>query len=335
MGKLVSSLSLPFSIANFPEAVSTGFIEKLNLSEKYGAEAHVVAHYDDLLQAIREYIVEYDYELCHEALEILLKNRKGQFRDDGETPLALHQLTQFIWVISLIESGLPIEKPEFALALALLHDEGEDSGLTPDVLLENLCSKLNQDRYDQESVQDFCMSFDRISKKFGDKRAGRKGEKRHESEWQYYLDISLDTEAALVKLTDNCQNLMTLVGAKKFEKLKQYLVDRHTILNDFVTMCCRQNASQARTYRALQHVAEKLIKICEYAVTTTGKPLPNDKDIAANMPRSGFKNIPRGLHPLFVCADRIRNGYDPKQIWTSEPERSQPQLSFVFPSEPG
>ncbi len=231
----------------------------------------------------------------------MLNLNEGKTRKDDITPSALHEVTQALWLISAMENGLYIDDPESVMSLIFCHDLGEDFNLKPSYIEQYLNDNGIKSNY---KIKQLKLSFDAISKKYG-----KNGDLRHAHDYAYYQTVAKDKNASVAKMFDRAHNIMTLIGVKDIKNMHDYTAKTLQLQEDYIPTASALFPNQALLYEIMEEVIKKEIKVSRFHTVNTGKKLPNDDELCYSMPNNIFKDMPSGLHPLIVPAERIRKIY--------------------------
>ncbi len=273
------------------------FLTHLLSSGRYDSEDLVVENAEHLITDIRAYLQSADYNIALSCLDLAIETKKGKFRGDGRTPSVIHEISQALYTISLIEDGVHLEDPESVIALNFTHDLGEDFGLKPETLKKHL---RNTGVTDQDKINQLTTDFDILTKKY-------KGEDpKFKNEWEYYQGIEKSQNASIAKFPDRLHNLATQIGVKSNARCLQYIANTFVIFNDLTKQASLLFPSQEKAYSIYHEMIKTASKINRYHLVESeiGKPLPDMAILAKEMPTHGF-NIPAGLNPIFLNARRV------------------------------
>lgn len=282
---------------------SCSFSEHLQSTGLYNSEQDVIENFNALTDELETWIDDNDFVLAGTLLEFVLDEKDGELRKDEVTPSALHEVTQAIWFINLVENGLPVQDVEGVLSVILAHDIGEEFDYQPDDITEALIYK-NPAVQNHPKLQQFSADFDLISKTYGPE-----GEKRHPNNHSYYSGIHTSPNATIAKMLDRAHNIMTLIGVKSIPKMNSYIASTLQLQEHFMDQYKADAGHphpQLETYESIAHLTEKMIKISRFYTVNSGVPLPDDDELYTAMPEKAFRGLPLGLQPLFIPAERIR-----------------------------
>ena len=273
----------------------------LQQSGLYENEDNVAENFDDLIGETRDWLHNKGFKQAEVLMDLMLECNEDKTRQDGTTPSALHEMTQAIWFISCIEGDLHVDDVEGVLSTIFTHDLGEDFDIRPEALEQHLVDNGVPRSPKTEQLK---ASFNAISKRYG-----KNGEDRHKNEYEYSRTVRADQNASIAKMFDRAHNIMTLVGVKDKSKMADYMAKTLQLQHDNVKNASANFPSQKPMYKTLQQLIRQEIQACYYYIVDTGKKITNNDDLELSMPKKGFKDVPLGLHPLVVSAERIRHTY--------------------------
>ncbi|MGH1378623.1 MAG: hypothetical protein ACRBB3_07350 [Alphaproteobacteria bacterium] len=277
------------------------FGEYLHSTGLYENENDLADNFDSLIDETREWLGNKGYKQAEILMDLMLDCNVGKTRQDGKTPSALHEMTQAIWLISCIEDDLHVDDPQNVLSVIFSHDLGEDFNIKPNELEQHLVDNGIQRSEKTEALK---KSFDAISKRYG-----KNGEERHENEYDYSCAVRSDRDASIAKMFDRAHNIMTLIGVKDKSKMADYTAKTLQLQHDNVKEASNNFPSQEPMYKTLQQLIRQEIQTCYYYMVDTGKKITDNDNLESHMPDQGFKNMPLGIHPLIVSAERVRHTY--------------------------
>ena len=284
---------------SFKGAASFGaYLQQTGL---YANENNVTENFDNLVGETRDWLQNKGFKQAEVLMDLMLECNDGKTRQDGKTPSPLHEMTQAIWFISCIEDDLYAEDAEAILSVIFTHDLGEDFDIRPDTLEQYL---VDNGIPRSEKTERLKTSFDAISKRYG-----KNGDDRHKNEHDYSCTVRSDRDASIAKMFDRAHNIMTLIGVKDKSKMADYTAKTLQLQNDNVKEASKNFPSQEPMYKTLQQLIRQEIQTCYYYMVDTGKKITDDDNLEDHMPEQGFKDMPLGIHPLIVSAERIRHTY--------------------------
>jgi len=204
-------------LINQDKNTSFRFLDELTNSGLFNTEEQVIENYDVLVDYVRDWLESNEYDTAMACFELLLEKKNGKLRGDGKSPSALHEISQAIYTISLIEDGVGLADPESVIALNFLHDLGEEYGVKAPKLMEQF-KKFNCSIGGQR-LTILLRDFDLITKQY-------KGEPpKYKSEWEYYLPMQQSENVSVAKLIDRLHNIATIVGVKDSLRCREYITN--------------------------------------------------------------------------------------------------------------
>lgn len=280
------------------------FLYQLKASELYDSEEKVIENCDQLINDVRSYLSRCGYDTAIACLDLAIEKKAGLLRQDGKTPSILHEVTQALYTISMIEAGIHIDDPESVIALNFIHDLGEDFGLKPKDLRKYLREKGIETN--TKTIQ-LSWDLDLLTKKYKNRLP------KFDYEHQYYISLETSQNASIAKLIDRIHNIATQIGVKTDDKCLQYMCDTMVIANDFVNICSQSFPEQTEAYKTCQQIVETTLQVSRYYHSRgkIGKVLPDDPKLIELMPNRGF-DVPNGLNPILIPAQRAleSNGWE-------------------------
>ncbi len=284
-------------------------IGDLNSSEAFDTEQDVIENVQALNGLIGKWMHNRGFKAASLIMDLMLDKTQEAHRKDDYTPKSLHMLTQAVWFISCLEDGLHVEDPEGVLALIFAHDLGEDYGITPEDIDVYLTENGIADRRLIDQLKE---DFDVITKQYRNTETSQKGPMKYEGDEEYNSALARSQNASIAKMFDRAHNIMTLIGVQKLKKLKKYM--GHIIADqpEYAATAKRNFPSQADLYDVLEAIIEGEAVVTQVEIDIAEQKSIGDGtqlDILNNTPDQGFKNMPSGLHPYEVIADRIRHQY--------------------------
>jgi hypothetical protein len=272
------------------------FLQRLIHEGLYDSESDVIANSEVLIADLRDWLKGNGYDMAAGCLDLAVEKKAGKLRGDKRTPSILHEVSQALYTISLIEDDAYLADPEAVLSLNFIHDLGEDFGLQGGELLK----RLHDDGVKGGTrLTQLARDFELMTKK-------RDGIPKYENEWQYYEALQESENASVAKMIDRIHNLATQIGVKKEKRCSEYILNTFVILNDFVVAASKNSPEQAPVYKSLKKMTETVSQIGRYylARNEVGKPLPNMVALEDEMPALGFK-VPSGINPIMLTASRV------------------------------
>ncbi len=300
--------------AEAPQAVKLADLAYIN-TERSAAGAT-----PDLMDFVTRWMTERDMQMGLACFDLLREKKcppggqqKSLTRQDGETPSIVHELSQALYTISLVEAGYKLPDVEMLLCLNFTHDLGEEFDITEDSFRQNL-----RDHHVQLSER-----TELLGKLFENMTKSRGVTYKYENN-QDYFDTMLEHPATVIaKFQDRIHNMATLIGVKKLDKHRSYITE---------TIDLRDTLKQAETlYPEFAPVFDIMHRIVNTQIyynaffldrTNSGKPI----DFATkDMPRlRRIYQLPEGIDPLMITEARAEN----KLKWMSAYQRPPIQLAI-------
>ena len=197
-------------------------------------------HIEKTRIALYHWMLGKGFYTAAEAMDYAEHHHTG-FRKDGKTPAFAHQ----IWIANRIRTfPLSDELMELCLILAFLHDTAED--------------------YD--------VGFEEFHAKYGEKIAEgvRHLTKKHRGvvipKDTYFLELSLDLAAAIVKGVDRLHNLSTMIGVFAVTKMHDYIVETKTYHLVMLKKARKNFPAYWQTFEAIKQAIEDKIEMVELLI---------------------------------------------------------------------
>lgn len=275
------------------------FLRQLSASGRYDTEDLVIENSEQLIADVRTYLKSAGYDMALACMDLAIEKKQGKFRKDGKTPSIIHEVSQAIYTISLMEAGVHLEDPESVIALNFIHDLGEDFGFKPDELVDYL---HQQKIADFDKIPQLTVDFDLMSKKY------KNEEPKFTYEIEYYRTLQESQNASIAKLIDRIHNVATQIGVQDDQRCSEYIRNTELIINDYVLYASRKFPEQEEAYENSKGMLKTLCQINRYylAREEMGKRLPSSAELKEEMPERGFK-VPLGLNPIYLSANRVTN----------------------------
>lgn len=300
------------------------------------------AHFGQLVDYLGIWLEEQGFAREVVVLDYMLELKQGQFRKDGKSPSAIHEVSQALYFISCVEDGLYNNDPAGVLATILCHDLQEDFGISRDDMKQRL---LQNGIPDDDAMERFLDDYDTISYHNGDKN-----NPNYNNKYDYSLSLRQRENASVAKIFDNIHNAATAVGGltnknllkhqdkimqnislftdmlsedpdERIEiqaviaqaltndihsKIGQYTGKIQLQLNTYVEDSMKNYPHNADIYNCLEKVVGKTIQINRHLFYNDDETAPHQPLSLEDYdyPSKGF-NLPRGLHPYHVAQDRV------------------------------
>jgi hypothetical protein len=276
------------------------------------------------ISLLRSRLSAHNFNTAKQCLDILLQHKEqGQKLRKDNTFSVLHEVRQALAAVSFIENGLVSDQAdrygptEILVCTTIIHDLGEDFGITGERLKETLagCNDINAEITDK-----LACNLEMITYR-------RNGENVHGSNDQnLYIDDLLENPYALLgKFLDRNDNLATLIGAFSLGKHYDYM-DRTEAL-----FSLRNTAGQAklkfpelsRAFSCADAMMGTLFKLNRfYCIYRPDQNIKTSKRLQQKtaMPvdfagflddaEIGYSFVPPGFHPVEILAGRIAHDLD-------------------------
>lgn len=192
--------------------------------------------YEKLHTALKYYMIGKGYHLGLKAMYFAQRYHTG-VRKDGKTREFMHQIEIAMSITTL--KGL--ENEEIAVAAALLHDVMEDYEIPRSVL---------ELEFNAELVAVVWL----LTKEY-------KGVKK--DTYRYFLDISNNATASVVKGMDRVHNVQTMVGVFSIEKQKSYIKEVKELFLPMLKKARYLFAIQGFAYANIEHTLRSQIYLIE------------------------------------------------------------------------
>ena len=272
-----------------------------------------------LINFVKSWLHEHNYIIALACLDLLLEkkcnindNKKPLTRHDGITPSVVHELSQALYTISLMEARYNLPDVERLLCLNFLHDLGEEFNVTQNDLRSHL--RTHNVPY-QEYEEALLLQFENMTKT-------RNDIDRYASDEAYFKTMLDRPETVIAKFQDRIHNMATLIGFKTAEKRREYILE---------TMALRSILNQAtERYPEYKRVFDVMNKIITAQIFFNSRFInkvdPGNPIVVAvgTLPRlRNILGLPPGLDPLHITQIRA----DEKIGWINA--RRDPALKPV------
>lgn len=157
---------------------------------------------ENLYEQTRSHIIRYNLELSKRALPLMMRLHDKQIRHDN-VPYVTHPLMMAVHAFSL---GITEDE---IIASILLHGVWENCGIKPEELNISLNSRV---------LNTLCMLC----------RSAGPEETERETKKKFYERIAENSDAAIIKLIDQCNKISTIALGLPKEKVGPYIEDIET-----------------------------------------------------------------------------------------------------------
>lgn len=186
---------------------------------------------------IRYWLLAKEYYRASRALELAKKSYVG-LRKDGITPELYHPLALVFYLKTISRSLL---YPEESIIVALIHDLGEDYGLTTDAV--------------EQGYGPMCAhAFEKMTKK---------NEFMRKTTEAYYNTLAVDPVASVVKAADRIHNHQSMVGVFSKKKIDEYLDETQKFVLPMIKRARREFPEQEPAYENAKHILVSQVELIE------------------------------------------------------------------------
>ena len=127
--------------------------------------------------------------------------QEARLRQDKETPSIIHELSQALYTISLVEAGHDLPDVEALLCMNFTHDLGEEFDVTKTSFKQNL--------YDHGIEHTDRTDF--LAERFENMTKSRNGVYEYDNNRDYFLIMLDDPTTVIAKFQDRIHNMATLI----------------------------------------------------------------------------------------------------------------------------
>lgn len=272
-----------------------------------------------ILDFLTRWMQERNFQYGHACLDLLVAHKGSSKREDGVTPSILHELSQALYTVALVESGYDLPDPEMLVCLNLTHDLGEEYELR---------QKDFQAHFEKHSINRTAVQHEtglclhptnkgwedratalmmRLAKKQGNiSLYPRHDDPSKTDSSKYFMNMLNDPSTVIAKFQDRIHNMATLIGVKNPEKHREYITE---------TLELRDTLMKARTlyprYTQTFDVMDKIVSTQIYFNNCYLKKISPESSIATlamGIPRMKYIHpLPAGLDPLQITQKRALN----------------------------
>ena len=159
-------------------------------------------------------------------------------RKDGITPEFAHQ----VWIANFIRTLTPhLPKPEAAIAIGLLHDAGEDYGLTLESMLHDYGPDIAEPTWRLTKIRNGIKLPNDV----------------------YYAGLAEDPDAALVKGVDRTHNMGSMVGVFTREKQVEQIVETREFVLPMLKIARRRFPERELAFENIKQILLTRISLIE------------------------------------------------------------------------
>ena len=285
----------------------------------FKTEAEAIANLDRIARHLRDRLEGFGYARAMACMD-LVADLKGHSRRRDGTPAILHEISQAVYTLGLLDRGLldPRDpQTEMLFCLNFSHDLGEDYAAkhcawprTPsgyddkqnaftNWFLEAARQRMKDP--DRQDVRGIAALAWRMGKSFG-------GEKLYGSTAEYYRNLQGDPLLVIAKGEDRAQNIATLFGGTAtLPRLRDYLKETGDHLGGLFKEAKTLYPEFAAVFDTLDALIAEQIALTERLIDPERTPASLAHAFNA---RSGLA-VPPGLDPLHVIAPRAEKYFIP------------------------
>lgn len=253
-----------------------------------------------LVDFVTSWMSERGYKMGLACLDLLLEkkcnindSKKPLTRHDGITPSIVHELSQAIYTISLVEAGYKLPDVETLLCLNFLHDLGEEFNVTQSDLQTHL--RTHKVPY-QRREDALLILFENMTKT-------RNDISRYESNNDYFMTMLLYPATVIAKFQDRIHNMATLIGFKTPEKRREYVLETME-LSRILNLATERYPE----FKKVFDVMNKIIVAQIFFNSSFMNKVDPDHPVIVSMgilPRlRNINGLPAGLDPLHITQAR-------------------------------
>ncbi len=263
-------------------------------SNLFETQDDVNENFGDLVGFVREWLQDQGFSREEAIMDFMLEQKNGSMRKDGQTPAALHEISQLIFFASCVEDNIQCEDPAGVIATILCHDLKEDFKIPAQQLNDRLFIHGHQQN---KAMHTLLLDYNTISYHNGDKE-----KPNYKNKHAYSLALRERINPGTAKIVDNIHNAATAIGGLDNKNAAGYGARIALHLNEYINAMCNNHPQNAELFRTLQKIAGKTVQINNHLFfNDTGQPLRLTNE---DYPIKGF-DLPRGLHPYNIARDRV------------------------------
>lgn len=270
----------------------------------------------EILKFIHAWMTEREYRHGLTCLELLMKQKGDEKRDDGLTPSILHELSQACYTIALVEGGYDLPDVEALLCLNFTHDLGEEKNLKKNDMhalfqaqsIDHMAIRANSldGSADNIPVWEDTMStlFGRMAKKMGGIPVYFSEDAPLKTDHKKYFEALLDHPTTVIaKFLDRIHNMATMIGVKKIHKQKEYLQET-LLLRDTLKHAAARYPQYAPTFTVMNKILTIQVMFTASYLERID-PTYRAGIASATLPRlREIPPLPHGLDPLYITQAR-------------------------------
>lgn len=184
---------------------------------------------------IRYWLLANEYYNASCALELAKKFHVG-FRKDGTTPELYHPLALVFYLKTVYKS---LRYPEECITVGLIHDLGEDYGITEDYV---------EEKYGSLTAH----AFWKMTKKTDSLKKNTEA---------YYNSLAEDPISSIVKAADRIHNHQSMVGVFSDKKIEEYINESYRYVLPMIKKARRNFPHQEPAYENAKHILLSQIEL--------------------------------------------------------------------------
>lgn len=257
----------------------------------------------DLMDFVTKWLTAHDMQTGLACYDLLREKKcppggreKTQMRQDGQTPSIVHELSQALYTISLVEAGHNLPDTEMLLCLNFTHDLGEEFNITATDFHQNLI-----DHHITPSLRHDLLGalFENMTKSRGDTYKY--------TDNQDYFDTMLKNPATVIaKFQDRIHNMATLIGVKKLDKHRAYITE--TIeLRDTLKEATLLYPRYKPVFDVMHRIISTQIYYNAFFLNKTAPDKPIEFTNAALPRLRRISQLPEGIDPLKITEARAES----------------------------
>ncbi len=269
-----------------------------------------------LLDFITRWMQERNFQYGLACLDLLVAHKGSSKREDGVTPSILHELSQGLYTVALVEAGYDLPDPELLMCLNFTHDLGEEYSLRKKDFLAHferaginrtpLHNKpvLTQQVLNKGWEDNAAELMTRMAKKMdGLSLYPRDDNPAQTDNRKYFMNMLDDPSTVIAKFQDRIHNMATLIGVKAPDKHKDYIVETLDLRNTLIrarTLYPRY----ARAFTVMENIVSAQIYFNSCFLDKT-EPDSSVSALTAGLPRmKHIHPLPAGIDPLQITQHR-------------------------------
>lgn len=269
-----------------------------------------------LLDFLTRWMQERNFQYGLACLDLLVTHKGSSKREDGVTPSILHELSQGLYTVALVEAGYDLPDPEILMCLNFTHDLGEEYSLHKKDFLAhfenariNRTPVYNRPGFTQRALnQDWEDKTAELMRRMAKKINGislypRDDNPEQTDNRKYFMNMLDDPSTVIAKFQDRIHNMATLIGVKSPDKHKEYIVETLDLRNTLM----RARAlypRYARVFSVMENIVSAQIYFNGCFLDKT-EPDSSLSALTTGLPRmKHIHPLPAGIDPLQITQRR-------------------------------